>query len=112
MIQSGKLDKRITLQSCSVGKGVSGGMTKQWMDFAAGIPAAIRHLSGNERRASKAGGQVAIARTEVTMRWIPGVDASMRVVFEDAAYNIQHVSDVMARREMLILTCDTGMNDG
>lgn len=112
MLQAGKLNRRISLQSLTVTKGLSGGKQSNWADFAVGVPAAVRHLSGNERQASSAGGQVAEARTEFTIRWRGGVNAQMRVLYDGAIYNIRHVSDLMARRETLILTCDTGANNG
>ena len=112
MIRAGRLDRRITLQSLTVAKGASGGMKKTWANFATGIAAAVRNLSGNERQASSAGGQVAEVRTEFTIRYRTGVTADMRVLYAGAVYNIRHVNDWMGKRESLVLTCDTGVNDG
>lgn len=112
MMQAGRLNRRITLQSLTVGKGTSGGMKKTWVNFASSVPAAVRNLSGNERRATSVGGQVAEARTEFTIRYRSGVTADMRVLYQGAVYNIRHVNDWMGKRESLVLTCDTGMNDG
>ena len=111
-MQAGRLNRRITLQSLTVAKGTSGGMTKTWVNVATGIAAAVRNLSGNERRATSAGGQVAEARTEFTIRYRAGVTAEMRVLYQGAVYNIRHVNDWMGKRESLVLTCDTGVNDG
>jgi hypothetical protein len=55
---------------------------------------------------------VAVARTEFTIRWMPGIDATMRVLHEGECHNIQHVNNFAGRRESLILTCETGVNDG
>lgn len=112
MIQAGKLNQRITLQVLTISKGTSGGANKAWADVATSIPAAVRNMSGNERQASSAGGQVAEARTEFIIRYRAGVTAQMRVLYQGAVYNIRHVNDFMARRESLILTCDTGVNNG
>lgn len=106
-----KLTRRITLQTPTVTKGISGGIVTTWHDTSTPM-AAVRHLSGNERQASSAGGQVAEARTEFTIRWRAGVTPQMRVQYDGAVYNIRHVNDFMGRRESLILTCDTGVNDG
>jgi len=111
MLQAGKLTQRIVLQACVVTKGASGGVVKGWQEVAQ-VWTAVRHLSGNERRATGAGGQVAEARTEFTIRHRAGVNAQMRVLYGDAVYNIRHVNDFMARREFLILTCDAGGSDG
>lgn len=111
MQQAGKLDQRVTLQGVNVTRGTSGGVVKGWADIAT-VWAAVRHLSGNERQVSSAGGQVAEARTEITIRYRAGITAQMRVLYRGAVYNIRHVNNLMARNETLILTCDTGANDG
>lgn len=111
MLQAGKLDQRITLQGVNITRGTSGGVVKAWADIAT-VWAAVRHLSGNERAASSAGGQVAEARTAITIRYRPGITAQSRVLYRGAVYNIRHVNNLMARDEALILTCDTGVNDG
>ena len=112
MLQAGKLNRIIAIESSVVSKGASGGKQTQWGPFAAGVAAAVRHLNGSEKPISSAGGQVAEARTEFTIRWRSGVNAQMRVLYDSKIYNIRHVNDFSAKRESLILTCDTGMNDG
>lgn len=110
-MKAGQLDQRITLQAPTVSKGASGGMAKAWVDVAT-IWAAVRHLSGNERRASSAGGEVAQARTEFTIRTRPGVTAQLRVLYRGKIYNITHVNSYTDRDAWMLLTCDTGVNDG
>lgn len=112
MLQAGKLDQRIALRQPSTVRGRSGGFTTGWLDLPE-MWAAVRHLSGNERLASSAaGGQVAVARTEFTIPYRPGITAQWGVLYQGRHYNIAHVNDFMARREFLILTCDTGLNNG
>ena len=111
MLQAGKLTQRITLQALTITKGASGGAVKGWSEVAQ-VWAAVRHLSGNERQASSAGGQEAEARTEFTIRYRAGVTERMRVLYGTKIYNIRHLNDFMARRESLVLTCDTGVNNG
>jgi len=110
-MQAGKLDQRVTLQGVSITRGTSGGVVKEWADIAT-VWAAVRNLSGNERQASSAGGHVAEARTEITIRYRQDITAQARVLYRGAVYNIRHVNNLMARNETLILTCDTGVNDG
>lgn len=75
--------------------------------------AAVRNLSGNERPASgAAGGQVAVARVEFTIPYRPDVTTQWGVLYQGRHHNIVHVNDLMARKECLILTCDTGANNG
>lgn len=111
MLTAGKLNQRITLQALTVTKGASGGQVKGWSEVAQ-VWAAVRNLSGNERQVSSAGGQVAEARTEITIRYRSGVTEQMRVLYGPKIYNIRHINDFMARHESLLLTCDTGVNDG
>lgn len=109
---AGKLNRLITLQQRTQGKDAEGGITDTWGDFVANIWAKVVHLSGNERRATQQGGQVLEARTEFTIRYFPGVTSAMRVVFDGKYYNIRHVNDFDDAHAFMILTCDTGGNDG
>lgn len=107
----GQLDQKITLQSNAVSKDASGGMVKTWGEVAKPW-AAVRHLGGNERRASSAGGQAAQARTEFTIYARPGINEQMRVLYRGKIYNITHVNPYTDRGAWMLLTCDTGVNNG
>ena len=111
MLQAGKLDQRLSLRQPAPAKGASGGFTRGWVTLPP-MWGAVRHLSGTERRATSAGGEVAEARTEITIPYRAEVTAQWSVLYQGRHYNIRHVNDFMARREFLILTCDTGVNDG
>lgn len=107
----GKNPKRITLQTGTPGKDAAGGSTTVWVDWKRPW-AKVAPLSGNERRATDHGGQVVEARTEFVIHYQPGVDESMRVSYAGKFYNIRHVKDINEAHEYLVLTCDTGVNDG
>lgn len=112
-MQAGKLNEAITLQRLVQGQDSSGGIKRGWQDVEVDLPASRRDFSGAEKAAtSAAGGEVATARTEFSIRWMPGVDATMRVIHDGQFHNIRHVNNFAGRRESLILTCDTGVNDG
>lgn len=111
-MQAGKLNEDVTLQRLEIGKGTSGGITRTWLEFAAGLPASRRDFSGTERGATSQGGEVATVRTEFTIRWMPGVRSTMRLLHGDEIFNILHVNNFAGRRESLVLTCESGMNDG
>ncbi|MDB5884237.1 MAG: hypothetical protein JWR74_408 [Polaromonas sp.] len=112
-MHSQQLDKSIQIQQCQVSKGVSGGIVKAWIPFLPSVYAAVRHLSGNERQATSAGGgQVAQARAEFTIRSRPGVTEEMRVLHRSKTYNITHVNPFNERGAWMLLTCETGVNDG
>ena len=57
-------------------------------------------------------GQVAIAKTLFDIAYQPGITAAMRVVHDGKNYNIKHVNNVFEENKDLILTCETGANDG
>lgn len=113
-MQAGKLTEYIRLQTLQIVKGASGGQQRAWTDLVPHeLPASRRDYSGAERPATgSAGGEVASARTEFTIRWMPGVDATMRVLHGGQIHNIRHVNNFAGRRESLVLTCETGVNDG
>lgn len=103
-----ELDQLVVLQTCSAGKDAAGGnLPKTWSDFDE-VWAGFRHLSGEEKRATSHGGQDAIARTEITIRYHPDVTERMRVIHNGKAYNIRHVNNWNEQNHKMILTCDTG----
>ena len=111
MLQAGKLDQRITLLAPKAARGTSGGYQQQW-EVRAECWAAVRHLSGNERAATKgAGGVVAVSGTEFITPWRGDVTERWAVLYRGQHYNIKHANDLMAKRETLILTCETGLNN-
>lgn len=111
MLQAGKLDQRITLRSPQQTRGASGGYQQTWLDHP-DCWAAVRNLSGTERSATTgAGGEVAVARVEITIPWREDVTERWGVLYRGRHHNIKHVNDLMARRETLILTCETGLNN-
>jgi len=113
MLQSGKLRERITIECPQIARDGSGGMVAGWGVFAERVAASRRDFSGEEKPATAAaGGAVATARVEFTTHWRPGVDATMRVRHDGQYFNIRHVNNFAGRRQSLILTCDTGVNDG
>jgi len=104
----------VTIQTQAVTKDASGGHVKGWTTHLASIRAYWRAVSGNERQAAaQAGGQVAERRTEFVVNFRTGITASMRVSFGGEYYNIKHVKPFGAmNKEWLLLTCDTGLNNG
>lgn len=110
-VETGDLNKRIVIESLTQTKDVYGGMVDSWATFAT-VWARVNNLSGNEKRATLLGGQVAEARTEFTIRYRAGILPTMRISYDGKKYNIRHVNNEYAGNEWIILTCDTGVNDG
>lgn len=111
MLAAGKFDQRVALREPATVKGASGGFTKAWTTHPE-MWGSVRHLSGNERRASKAGGEVAVSTTEISIPYREGVTEQWGVLHRGKHFNIKHVNDLLGKRERLVLTCDTGVNDG
>lgn len=112
MLHTGKLDRRIVIEAPARTKGAAGGHTATWSAVGSPLFAAVRNLSGSERRLTKQGGQVAEERTEFTIHYREGITAEMRVVYRGRFYNIRHVNNFKEADRYLVLTCDTGLNNG
>lgn len=110
--EAGKLNRIITIESLSQTKDAEGGMVDNWTPFAANIFAGVNNLSGNEKRLTDHGGKTAEARTEFTIRWRAGVLETMRIVYNTRIYNIKHINNYREENRFLIITTDTGVNDG
>ena len=112
-MQAGKLNERITIEQFTLTKDASGGQQRGWVDVAKNIAASRRDFSGAEKPATaQAGGEVATARVEFTLHYRPDIDATMRVRHGSALFNIRGVNNFGGRYRSLVLTCDTGVNDG
>lgn len=86
-------------------------MVKTWVNFASPF-AEKNNLSGSEQSATRAGGQVAVARTVFRMHYQPGITEQMRIVCGGEYFNINHVNNYMEQNRELIITCTTGANLG
>jgi SPP1 family predicted phage head-tail adaptor len=94
----GRLDRRITLQTLVQSQGaVYGEPTEQYRDFAT-VAAAALPLSGREIAAARQIDSKVNAQFQI--RYLPGVDSTMRILYGGDAYDIQSVEEV-GRRERL-----------
>ncbi len=111
---AGELNKLVTIQSLTQSKDEEGGMVDTWTDFVGGVNiwAKIVNLSGSERDATKFGGQIAVARTSITIRYLPGVLETMRISYKNKYYAIKHINNFNERDEFLLFDCEVGKNDG
>lgn len=107
-----QLDKRIEIQRMQMTKGSSGGMKKAWVHVIA-VYAQKRVMSGTERPAvAAAGGQMPVSRVEWVIRDREGITEQMRVLHRAQIYNIRHVKPLADYPGWMVLTTDTGANDG
>lgn len=105
-----ELNKRITIEQSTLTK-AGGGKSVTWSTVAPAW-ARVRNMSGNERRVTEHGGQVAEARTEFKIRYRAGITEQMRISYGGKKYNIRHINNLQEANRWLLITCDTGVNDG
>lgn len=115
-MRAGRYRHRITIQSRVETRSPAGAVLVAWADaFPAatalgGIPAEVLTGPGRELRAAGAPEGETAAR--INFRRLPGVDETMRVLWDGFVFNIRSVEfDATARRETRLI-CTAGVNDG
>lgn len=99
-MQSGKLDKRITIQSQSTTQDAIGELVTIW-DTVCVVSASIKDLSGREFIA--AGATVDTVLTQIEIRYRTGITSAMRVIVGSVNYNIETVLNQNSKS--LLLMC-------
>ncbi len=110
-VQAGRFRFRITIQAKTVGRDSSGGVTESWANFAKNVPAAIDPVTGRESVSSQ---QItANVSTEISIRWRPGITATMRILHGNDVYNVEGiVPDSGTGRKIITLLCTQRLADG
>lgn len=110
-VQAGRFRHRVTIQRKAVGRDSAGGITESWSDFAKNVNAAIDTVTGRESIYSQ---QIAAKySSEISIRWRPGIDATMRVLHGRIVYNIEGViPDSDTGRKIITLLCSRRDADG
>jgi SPP1 family predicted phage head-tail adaptor len=102
---------RVTFQAqtpVSTGSGEVVG--HEWTDFQPNVPAEV--LTGPGREFNAADAKQAETTARITCRWFPGLEPTMRAVWEGKTYDILSIElDATARREYR-LRCKEGTSDG
>jgi SPP1 family predicted phage head-tail adaptor len=88
----------------------SGEVTTGWAPFAVDVPAEVVPLSGREFIQSEAGQHEVTAR--MTIRYMPGVEPTMRVRFDGDTYSISAVLPDPTGRRHITLMVSRGLGDG
>ncbi|OLS02556.1 phage head closure protein [Tissierella creatinophila] len=87
----GELKHRITLQTLEAIVNENGFEEEQWIDFKT-LWASIKNLHGREYF------QAATVQKENTVkfiiRYLPGIDTSMKILFKDKHYNITSIDNI------------------
>lgn len=106
-MNSGRLRNQITIQQATITTGASGVSEKAWTTFASAF-ADIRTPTGKEYFAQdKFNAQVSHV---VTIRWIDGITAGMRVLWGAKTLNIEYVSEDRKNCRALYLHCKEVVN--
>lgn len=99
-MQSGKLNRRITIQSQVTTQDAIGELVTTW-SIVCVVSASVKDLSGREFVASAA--TVATILTQIEIRYRADITASMRVIEGTNNYNIETVLD--QNKKSLLLMC-------
>jgi len=90
----GRLNKRITIQSQSASFDSAGQQLETWSTFAT-VWANIKHKSGSET--IKSDSMTSTVKASMRIRYLAGVNAGMRVTYQNVLYRIEavlpHVDD-------------------
>jgi SPP1 family predicted phage head-tail adaptor len=108
-LQSGSLNRLVTIQRKSGDKDGLGQSTPAWVDFAL-VWANVRMLSGKEYMAGQV--EVSKAIASIRIRYREDITAEMRVIYRGAIYNIAAVLPDAQGREYVDLAVSIGANRG
>lgn len=87
----------------------TGGSAKTWQDIGPEW-ANIRHQTGAEVMRGEV--PVSVAKQSIRIRFRADIDATCRVVYEGAIFDIRSVLPDLVTREYVDLVCETGQNEG
>lgn len=108
-MNSGRLNRRITIQQRTAGSDSYGQPVESWIDVVS-VWANVRPIKGRELLIAQSMKSEAIVNIDI--RYRPGIDASMRINYNGRIFNIQAVIDENERHEILTLQCTEGLNNG
>lgn len=92
------LNKRITIQELKLSINENGFEVEEWIDFRT-VWAGISNLNGREYFDAAA---VQMENTvKITIRYIPGIDTSMRILFKNKYYNITSIDNIKYRNKFI-----------
>lgn len=106
-MEAGKLNRRATIQRREAGEDTYGQPSSAWVDVAT-VWAAIEDIKGRQFFAAQA--DQSQVHTKITIRYIAGIEATMRVLHGAVVYDIHAV--LGQGREALELMCARGLSDG
>jgi len=102
-IRAGELRHRIQLVKPTLLQDASGGFEEDQANVVATVYAKIEALSGRELYAAQQ--KVSEVSHQITIRYMPGIDATLNIRFGGREFQIQYVENPDERTKMLILLC-------
>lgn len=110
-MQPQRLHHRVDIDQRTLVEDPMGGSTVTWAPFATAVPAEVAPLSAREfLSANQTHGEVT---ARITIRWMPGLEPTMRIRHGDTIYNIAGVlPDAKSGREHITIPVTTGTNEG
>jgi len=103
-MRAGQLRNRVEIQEKSVSRDEYGAEVVTWVEVAT-VWASVEPVSGSERWIGGLDQTIAERTTRIRIRYMSGIDATMRVVFGDLVYDIEQVIQPWMRGRELQLIC-------
>jgi len=104
-MHSGLLREQITIQQPDMTRDSLGGFTTAWVNVTT-TRANVRGLSGAEQFFAQR--LQATATTRVTLRYLSGITAGMRVLIRSTPYQIRYIDNIEFRDRWLSMLCERG----
>jgi len=99
-----RLRHRVTIQHQVASKDRLGGTVTSWQEFRA-VRAEVGASTGSRVKQTEKGGEDGIPALSIRIRYLAGVDDTMRLVFKDQVFRIEHVDNERVANRTLLLTC-------
>lgn len=110
-MKSGRLRHRVLIEQASHAQDiVTGADEVSWTTFLADVPAEV--LTGPGREFDSADSKQSETAARITLRWFPGLEYTMRVVWEGNVYDITSIDTDPTGRIEYRLRLVAGANEG
>lgn len=111
-MRAGRLNKRVTFETPTVGKDAYGDRQAEWSEIATQW-AAVEPLNGREFFQAQAENSSVEVRIRVRYsEALAGMTPKCRAVYRGTAYNIVSVIDPVERHAELVIMCEAGERIG
>lgn len=97
-MEIGSLNKRITIQELKTNINENGFEVEDWIDFKT-VWAGVTNLHGREYFEAAAVQMENIVK--FTVRYLDGIDTSMRILFKDKHYNITSIDNIKYKNRFI-----------